>query len=146
MNAETKRRSLREFRSLIQLPLVYCDKDERHIRISYQIHGQYYYAIAVTPLEVAKMLMGIGKIARYSINREGFQMEVKEIRTITGKKGEPIMYEKLLPCSISDIEISREDAIEIAALHYWEIAKVKLMSKPQAKVIKMYETIVRRIA
>lgn len=142
MNREVKRRSLAEFESLIYLPMAYFVKGENFCRIAYHIHDRYHYITAATPHEWARLFKRAGKIESYSIVGEHVTMYRKEIRTAIGRRYEPIMYAVLISVTLDEMELTREEAIKVAALDYWDKAKEKM----SAKVINMFSSVVKRIA
>lgn len=142
MNRELKEKCVAEFEAQIFLPMAYFTKGDDHFRIAYHIHDNYHYIIAATPLEIARILKRSGKIKSYSVVGERVTMYKQVMMTETGRRYEPIMYAKMLPVTLAEIEFSREEALRAAALDYLDQAREKM----SAKVINMFSGIVKRTA
>jgi hypothetical protein len=142
MNKETKRRSIREFEAIIDLPdTSYFVKNESSIRFCYIMHGRYEYINLATPLEIAQFLKKHGMIKSYAVIGQRVEMYKASLITTVGPKGQPVLHESITKVDVAALSFTRSEVVHFAAVNEWN----KTM-KQMAPVVRMFTPIVRRVA
>lgn len=144
MDRDTKRKSIKQFRSLTQY--AECEKKSNEIMVKYQIDGEEFEGSITDPFEIAEVLKDLNKIDHYFPTPKGVLMQRTKFTVKYGPKGQPVMYGIARTIKLSDVEFSIEDAITIAAMDYYNKAVAKMEPHQTAKLIYMKETVVKRIA
>ncbi len=97
-------------------------RNAESIRLAYETGGHLKYINLATPLEVAKFLKKHGIIHTYSVRENLVSMYEKVLFTVTGKKGEPVQYERMVPVKWEDINLNAGQVQTLAAHYEFDLA------------------------
>lgn len=103
------------------LPKNFFVKNETSIRLCYFIGREIKYIYLPTVEDVACFLKKHGVITFYSYQDDKVKMYNKSLLTLTGAKGEPIQYERMVEFRWSDIDFSAANVLHYAACHEMEL-------------------------
>ncbi len=103
-------------------------KNDDSIRLAYIIDDKLKYIYLTTPEEVAASLKAHNMIDGYIITPAGVKMYTKVLFTVTGPKGEPVQYQRMVEVKWEDIKLNSTQVQSFAAAHEFNLAG-KIMGK-----------------
>ena len=98
-------------------------KNETSIRMCYSVDKKMKYIYLPTPIDVAKFFLRHGKIHSYTIaaDKVTVTMYGQTLLTITGDRGEPVQYERLVSTTWDDLDLGSGEVQWFCAYHEFEL-------------------------